>query len=305
MAGRRSLTTIAARPGSFTTVRRRSVYRLTCIDELRRTLTNPRLTAGGQGVAGSNPVSPTVKLQASDFGVAQLRPRFVLVALHEEDAPYFSWPEKVTSSQLTVGETLRDLMGANGWPHVDDWVQLANDIAPTLVGGSKKHGGADLGPTRAKRAWRMLGIDAPGVADEAPGPASPHPDVELPKLTVPMVARLQGFDEGWGWRLAGRKTAQYRQVGNAFPPPVAEAVGRAILRALRHAGKPHDMPELACATMQDPVYRLLKEIDGYLTPSAILSKLPDDYDAIQLERRIAHLSKDFVIEIKETKKSLH
>ena len=97
-------------------------------------------------------------------------------------------------------------MGRNGWPHVDHWVSLADDIGPTLVGGSKKHGGADLGPTRAKQAWRKLGVNALSLADETPGPDSPHPDLELPRLTVPMVARLQGWDEAWGWRLAGRKT---------------------------------------------------------------------------------------------------
>ncbi|WP_217636138.1 DNA cytosine methyltransferase [Geodermatophilus siccatus] len=268
-----------------------------------RGLSMPRFAAYRQHVldrlASAGYVGDWRLLHASDFGFAQLRPRFVLVALKEEDAPYFRWPEPTPSPQ-TVGETLRDLMGANGWPHVDDWVKLANDIAPTLVGGSKKHGGADLGPTRAKRAWRELGVDALGVANEAPGPDSPHPDVKLPKLTVPMVARLQGFDEARGWRLAGRKTAQYRQVGNAFPPPVAEEVGRSIIRALEHADEPHDMPELASATMHDPVYRVLREADGYLTPSAILSKLTVPYDAIQLERRIAHLSKDFIIELQET-----
>jgi hypothetical protein len=57
------LTTIVPGSGSFATVRCGSVSRLTCGNGLRRTGANPGPTPGGQGVAGSNPVSPTVKLQ--------------------------------------------------------------------------------------------------------------------------------------------------------------------------------------------------------------------------------------------------
>ncbi len=32
-------------------------------------------------------------------------------------------------------------------------------IAPTLAAASKKHGGPDLGPTRAKKQWELLGVD--------------------------------------------------------------------------------------------------------------------------------------------------
>src|SRR5262249_18595744 len=74
----------------------------------------------------------------------------------------------------------------------------------------------DLGPTRARAAWRELGVDGLGIADEIPGPD--FPAGRLPKLATRMVARLQGFPDSW--RIAGRKTAAYRQVGNAFPPPV-------------------------------------------------------------------------------------
>jgi DNA (cytosine-5)-methyltransferase 1 len=48
-----------------------------------------------------------------------------------------------------------------------------------------------------------------------------------------MVARLQGFPADW--TITGRKTAAYRQVGNAFPPPVARALGTAIAAALNAA----------------------------------------------------------------------
>jgi DNA (cytosine-5)-methyltransferase 1 len=120
-------------------------------------------------------------------------------------------------------------MAAAGWVGASEWARFANDVAPALVGGSKKHGGADLGPVRAKMAWRALGIDARGVAD---GPPLPHPP-GLPRLTVRMAAAIQGFPPSW--KFQGRKTAAYRQVGNAFPPPVAQALGMAIRDALIQA----------------------------------------------------------------------
>ena len=52
---------------------------------------------------------------------------------------------------------MRDLRGARGWPGADRWARRADGIAPTIVGGSKKHGGADLGPPRAQRAWAARG----------------------------------------------------------------------------------------------------------------------------------------------------
>ena len=171
-------------------------------------------------------------LTASDFGVPQLRPRFVLVAMRPPYAKRFVWPE-ATDAPPSVGEALADLMGARGWPGAAAWAQQANAIAPTIVGGSKKHGGPDLGPTRARKAWRTLGVDGLGLADEPP-PPDLGPDV-LPRLTVRMVARLQGFPDDW--IISGRKTAAHRQVGNAFPPPVARAVGMAIRGALTDRGR--------------------------------------------------------------------
>ena len=163
---------------------------------------------------------------ASDFGVPQLRPRVVIVAIRADLADGFAWPDPLHDRPATVGTVLRDLMAAGGWPGAAAWAARADDIAPTLVGGSKKHGGPDLGPTRARKAWATLGVDGKGVAD-----APPAPDfVGMPRLTVPMVARLQGFPDDWTF--AGRKTAAYRQVGNAFPPPVARAVGERIRAAL-------------------------------------------------------------------------
>lgn len=165
-------------------------------------------------------------LNASDFGVPQLRPRVIIVALRKDCADAFDWPKVEPHNPPTVGETLRDLMGANGWRGAERWAREANDIAPTIVGGSKKHGGPDLGPTRARRAWATLGVEGKSLFNEAPGPDF----VGTPRLTVRMVARLQGFPDNWQFH--GGKTVSYRQVGNAFPPPVAKAVADRIRIAL-------------------------------------------------------------------------
>lgn len=50
------------------------------------------------------------------------------------------------------------------------------------------------------------------------------------RLTVEQLAALQAFPRGF--EFSGTKTQQHRQVGNAVPPPLAEAVGRAVFAAL-------------------------------------------------------------------------
>jgi DNA (cytosine-5)-methyltransferase 1 len=165
-------------------------------------------------------------MNASDFGVPQLRPRVVFVALRREFAGLFTWPEQSTIKPQTVGAMLYDLMASGGWKGVKIWREAANEIAPTIVGGSHKHGGPDLGPTRARRAWATLSVDGLGLANEPPSPEFEG----MPRLTVRMVARLQGFPDDW--HFSGGKTAAYRQVGNAFPPPFSRAVAESLKACL-------------------------------------------------------------------------
>ncbi len=165
-------------------------------------------------------------INACDYGVSQLRPRVVFIAIRNEFASAWEWPAESKEPVAPVGEKLYDLIAARGWRGAKKWVRSANEIAPTIVGGSLKHGGPDLGPTRARRQWATLGVDGLGIADEPPA----RDYVGMPRLTVKMVARLQGFPDDWEFK--GGKTASYRQVGNAFPPPVAEAVARQIRACL-------------------------------------------------------------------------
>ena len=158
-------------------------------------------------------------LNACNYGVPQLRPRVVIVGIRDDISSFFLYPAKHPEDAPTVGETLKPLMGSRGWKRVDSWAANADKIAPTIVGGSKKHGGPDLGPARARRAWAELGVNGNGVANEPP-----EPDFEGdPKLTKEMIALIQGFPPEWTF--GKKKTAACRMIGNAFPPPVAEAVG--------------------------------------------------------------------------------
>ncbi|MFF7263617.1 DNA cytosine methyltransferase [Streptomyces sp. NPDC008159] len=203
-------------------------------------------------------------LEASDFGVPQLRPRAILVAFRDdviEDIKY-EWPTATLGEPVSVAQSLQASMLERYKPYFDGeyakeareayerWLGKAQErhaelegkgggIAPTLVGGSKKHGGADLGPSRAKAAWKLLGVSGMGVANDIAACREKETEKrdlfgpDGPMLTVQQAAIIQGFPPEW--KFSGGKTAQYRQVGNAFPPPVAKAVGESIIDVLKAA----------------------------------------------------------------------
>ena len=168
-------------------------------------------------------------LNASDYGVPQIRPRAVIIGVRTDIFDTFTFPVPKPELTSNVGNTLFDLMSANGWQMAELWRKKADRIAPTLVGGSKKHGGPDLGPTRARQAWAEMDIDGRGIANEAP-----MTDFKgMPRLTPRMMARLQGFPDDWVF--GERKTTACRMIGNAFPPPVAREVGLKIKQLLDYA----------------------------------------------------------------------
>ena len=80
-----------------------------------------------------------------------------------------------------------------------------------------------------------MGVNAHSLGNEIPGPDfvwAPELGRDgMVRLTVDQAALLQSFPEDW--EITGKKTARYRQIGHASPPPVGEALGRAIATALR------------------------------------------------------------------------
>ncbi len=167
-------------------------------------------------------------LNAADFGVPQNRRSGFLVGLRDPYFSRFSWPVPTDQPPPTVGQVLGRSMSANGWPGAERWIKGADRIAPPLVGGSERRGGADLGPTGSKRAWATLGVNGNSLGNEPPD--ADFPADEHPKLTLDQAAAIQSFPADW--QFSGGKTSRYRQIGHAMPPPVATAVGRAIAAAL-------------------------------------------------------------------------
>ncbi|MFJ5967090.1 DNA cytosine methyltransferase [Streptomyces sp. NPDC093060] len=173
-------------------------------------------------------------LNAADFGVPQDRRQGILAAVKRQWAGAFRQPRPTVQEHMSVGEALAPSMRSRGWPDADRWAAQATSVAPTLVGGSKTHGGPDFGPSGTKAKWRRMGVYTKSFGNEPPGPDFRWDpslgDDGLVRITVDQTALLQGFPKGW--RFTGGKTARYRQVGNAAPPAVGEVLGRAVAEAL-------------------------------------------------------------------------
>lgn len=185
-------------------------------------------------------------LEGVKFGLPQNRHRAILVAFQPGFMHRFRWPEPLKAKAPTVGEALRDLMAAGGWPHVDEWVKRANGYAPTLIGGSQKKMGIDLAQQKSRESWLKIGVNPNGRTTAAPGPDTPAD--HIPKLTLAMMARIQDFPDEW--KFQGSDLQAFHQIANAFPPRMAQAVGASIMRAL--TGSEIDLPAALAVSRQAP-----------------------------------------------------
>lgn len=146
----------------------------------------------------------------------------------------------------------------------------------------------------------QLGVDGFGVANEAP--TRDTPATHVPKLTNAMIARLQGWDQEqskeYFWDFGptrGKKTAIYRQIGNAFPPPVARAIGDSIAAALRKEGEAKSLAESRAPEFHDEVYKALRDRAGFASIAGLCRDLGGTMTEYEIERRITFLSRDFEI----------
>jgi DNA (cytosine-5)-methyltransferase 1 len=136
---------------------------------------------------------------------------------------------------ITAWDALADMPCVQWEPRVGSWAELL----PSVPEGSNyqyltaRGGGAELFGYRS-RYWSFL----LKLARDRPSwtlPASPGPNTgpfhwDNRPLTVRERLRLQGFPDEW--QLRGSTHQQVKLSGNATPPPLAEAIGRALVRQL-------------------------------------------------------------------------
>ena len=125
--------------------------------------------------------------------IPQLRPRFVLVAIREPWAARFRRPGAIQaaaddgSRRAARPHELARMTGTQAWS------DSAGGIAPTIVGGSKKHGGPDLGLAFKPLAVRYWARTMRSPAGELCFAAhTRHAEPEMLALANQVTARLAG-----------------------------------------------------------------------------------------------------------------
>lgn len=184
-------------------------------------------------------------LDAVNYGVPQFRERFVLIGSRDHEdiflpiPTHFQMHQDPTYRWKTVGEAIADLENEEGEccvltperkeylrmvPEGGNWKDLPKDIIPKAMGGAYESGGGKVG------FYRRLTYAQPSpTITTAPAQKATmlcHPTKDRP-LSVHEYARLQQFPENWVF--VGTTAAKYKQIGNAVPIGLAEAIGKAVL----------------------------------------------------------------------------
>lgn len=183
-------------------------------------------------------------LDAVNYGVPQFRERFVLIGSRDNEGIFLPIPTHFQMHQdkayqwKTVRDAIAELEFDNGEcatlseerlkflkmvPEGGNWRDLPKDIIPIAMGGAYKSGGGKVG------FYRRLSYDQPSptvvTSPVQKATMMCHPTQDRP-LSIKEYARIQQFPDGWVF--IGTTAAKYRQIGNAVPVGLAEAIGKAV-----------------------------------------------------------------------------
>ena len=190
-------------------------------------------------------------LDAVNYGVPQFRERFVLIGSRDNENIFLPVPTHFHMHQnkeyqwQTVRSVIEDLEEDNEEcaafseerlkflkmvPEGGNWRDLPKDVMPIAMGGAYKSGGGKVG------FYRRLSYDQPSptvvTSPVQKATMMCHPTKDRP-LSVKEYARIQQFPDNWVF--TGTTASKYRQIGNAVPIGLAEAIGRAVLSVANSA----------------------------------------------------------------------
>lgn len=184
-------------------------------------------------------------LDAVHYGVPQFRERLIIIGSRDNEEIFLPVPTHFMIHQLqrmqwvTLGKTIRDLEDNPGpytqfsedrlrylrlVPEGGNWKSLPKELQPEAMGGAWKSGGGKVG------FYRRLSYSQPSptvvTSPVQKATMMCHPTKDRP-LSVKEYARIQQFPEDW--TITGSVANQYKQIGNAVPVGLAEAVGQSLI----------------------------------------------------------------------------
>ncbi len=182
-------------------------------------------------------------LNAWNYGVAQKRERIVIIGirndLFEQQQYSFKFPKEYTY-QPVLRDVLKDVPKSEGAsypaskievlnlvPPGGCWVNLPENVAKSYMGASYHSGGGRRGMAR-RLSWNEPSLTLTTSPAQKQTERC-HPDETRP-FTVREYARIQSFPDDW--EFAGSTNNQYKQIGNAVPVNLAEAIGKSVVNYL-------------------------------------------------------------------------
>ena len=184
-------------------------------------------------------------LDAVNYGVPQFRERFVLIGSRDNEDIFLPIPTHFCMHQdasyrwRTLADTIKDLEDAPGdctyfstdrlnylkmVPEGGNWKDLPGNVVQAAMGGAYTSGGGKVG------FFRRLSYAQPSptlvTSPVQKATMMCHPTKDRP-LSIREYARIQQFPDDW--KFTGSIAEQYKQIGNAVPVGLAEALGKAVI----------------------------------------------------------------------------
>jgi len=186
-------------------------------------------------------------VNAADYGAPQRRVRLFMIGFRDGDPPQFPAPThaKLGAGGLKNWITLGDCLNAIEPPTADELIWPSGKMAGDLIGIPPGSGVKSPGKKETTRPGGHWGYKQGAfVADKKQAARTVtansqqdwiiDPDHGLRRLSPRECAAIQTFPSKWFW--SGSRSSQYRQIGNAVPPMVAEAVGKSLKTHMAHLG---------------------------------------------------------------------